>query len=103
MKVLLLCGLILAAAMYVQGGHEICELSHEQITVMLKCMADHVPAEHKEKALDLVHSQADNIAELVKKQCEAGVDFGEVMKKLLSEEEGAAVRKAYTECHPGHA
>lgn len=70
---------------------------------MLKCMIDHIPSEHKEKASDLVQKQGDNIAELIKKQCEAGVDFGEVVKKLLSEEEGATVRNAYRECVPGHA
>ncbi|XP_077560144.1 antimicrobial peptide microplusin-like [Haemaphysalis longicornis] len=99
MKVLFLCGLIMAAAMFVEAGHEICEKDHDQVKALLTCMAEHVPAEVKEKAMDIIHKQGDNAAEFVKKQCEVGVDFVEVLKKVLTEEEAAAIRKAYKDCH----
>ncbi|KAH6945557.1 hypothetical protein HPB50_008933 [Hyalomma asiaticum] len=92
MKVLILCGLLLAGALLADaGGQELCGLDQEQIKKVLTCMGDHVNSELKGKAKEIIHSQGDNLAQLVKRQCEAEVDF---------EEEAEAIKKAYSECKP---
>ncbi|KAH7986050.1 hypothetical protein HPB49_026147 [Dermacentor silvarum] len=45
----------------------------------------------KGKAAGIISSKGDNLAELVKKQCEADIDFGD---------EAEAIKKAYRECKP---
>lgn len=66
-------------------------------------MGDHVHSELKGKAKEIIHSQGDNLAQLVKRQCEAEVDFLELLKTAFSEEEAQAIKKAYSECKPaGH-
>ncbi|KAK8777061.1 hypothetical protein V5799_029592 [Amblyomma americanum] len=103
MKVLLVCGLVLAGAFFVKAGQELCGLDHDQIKATLKCMGEHVNSELKGKASEIIHSQSDNLAELVKRQCEAEVDFGELLKTVFSEEEAEAIKEAYKKCKPGHS
>ncbi|KAK8778088.1 uncharacterized protein LOC144124628 [Amblyomma americanum] len=98
MKLLFLCALIVAGVFVVQGAHELCALNNAQIKAVLKCMGDNVNSELKGKAKEIIQSQGDNLAELVKRQCSAGVDFVEVLKRFFSDEEANAVRQAYSKC-----
>ncbi|XP_065293206.1 antimicrobial peptide microplusin-like [Dermacentor albipictus] len=101
MKVLFLCGLVLVGALLVDAGsQELCALSPEEIKKVLTCMGDHVNSELKGKAKEIIHSQGDNLAQLVKRQCEAEVDFLELLKTAFSDEEAEAIKKAYGECKP---
>ncbi|XP_075735505.1 uncharacterized protein LOC142776183 [Rhipicephalus microplus] len=104
MKLLILCGLLLAGALLAEaGGQELCALDHDQIKKVLSCMGEHVNSELKGKAKEIITSQGDNLAELVKRQCEAEVDFLELLKTAFSEEEADAIKKAYGECkNAGH-
>ncbi|KAL1429229.1 hypothetical protein MTO96_016558 [Rhipicephalus appendiculatus] len=53
MKVLLVCGLILAGALFAEAanGRELCGLSNDKIKQVLSCMAQHAPPQVKTKAL----------------------------------------------------
>lgn len=103
MKALFVCALIVAGAFVVQGAQELCGLNNGQIKTVLKCMADHAHSELKGKAQEIIKSQGDNLAQLVKRQCDAGVDFEEVLKTVFSAEEAAAIRQAYKQCKPAHS
>ncbi|KAL1429223.1 hypothetical protein MTO96_016554 [Rhipicephalus appendiculatus] len=102
MKVLLLCGLILAGAFLAEaaGGRELCGKSNDEIKAVLKCMGEHVPAELKGKAAAIINSKGDNLAELVQKQCDADIDFVELLEAVFSGDEAEAIKKAYRECKP---
>ncbi|KAL1429230.1 hypothetical protein MTO96_016559 [Rhipicephalus appendiculatus] len=102
MKVLLLCGLILAGAFVAEaaGGREICSLSNDKIKEVLKCMADHAPAQVKPKALEIIAEKGDRAAELVKKKCESDVDFGVLLTTVFSDKVASAVKTAYGHCKP---
>ncbi|XP_077512135.1 uncharacterized protein LOC144123103 isoform X2 [Amblyomma americanum] len=78
-------------------------LNNDQVKEMAKCMGERFDSELKGKAKDIIERQGDNLAELIKKPCDADVDFGEVLKKVFSEEEVEAIKKAYTECKPGES
>ncbi|KAL3173295.1 hypothetical protein MRX96_012418 [Rhipicephalus microplus] len=49
MKVLLICGLVLAGAFLAEaeGGRELCGMTHEGIKGVLKCMAAQAPPQEK--------------------------------------------------------
>ncbi|XP_077531617.1 uncharacterized protein LOC144144020 [Haemaphysalis longicornis] len=100
MKGLFLCAIILAAAMFVQAKHEVCGLNNAQIKTTLSCMAGRVPTQLRGKATDIVRKQGDNLAALIKRECDADVDFSEVLKRLFTEEEAEFVKKAFKECRP---
>ncbi|KAL1429222.1 hypothetical protein MTO96_016553 [Rhipicephalus appendiculatus] len=86
-----------------RAGQELCALNHDQIKKVLTCMGEHVNSELKGKAKEIITSQGDNLAQLVKRQCEAEVDFLELLKTAFSEEEAEAIKKAYGECkNAGH-
>ncbi|KAL1429224.1 hypothetical protein MTO96_016554 [Rhipicephalus appendiculatus] len=98
MKVLLLCGLILAGAFLAEaaGGRELCGKSNDEIKAVLKCMGEHL----KGKAAAIINSKGDNLAELVQKQCDADIDFVELLEAVFSGDEAEAIKKAYRECKP---
>ncbi|XP_077550064.1 uncharacterized protein LOC144163122 [Haemaphysalis longicornis] len=100
MKGLFLCAIILAGVMFVHAKHEVCGLNNGQIKTTLSCMAGRVPTQLRGKATDIIRKQGDNLAALIKRQCDADVDFGEVLKQLFTEEEAEFVKKAYQECRP---
>ncbi|KAH7983826.1 uncharacterized protein LOC119386870 [Rhipicephalus sanguineus] len=105
MKVLLLCGLVLAGAFLAEaaGGKELCGMSHEGIKDVLKCMAEHAPPQVKEKALGLIAEKGDQAAEIIKSKCESDVDFGEMVSVVFSEKVAEAIKEAYHHCKPAIA
>ncbi|KAL3173296.1 hypothetical protein MRX96_012419 [Rhipicephalus microplus] len=50
MKILLLCGMILAGALFAEAatGRELCSLTNQEFKKLLKCMGDHVHPELQE-------------------------------------------------------
>uniref|UniRef100_A0A023FSR6 Putative antimicrobial peptide microplusin n=1 Tax=Amblyomma cajennense TaxID=34607 RepID=A0A023FSR6_AMBCJ len=101
MKVLLVCALVVAGAFIVKANHELCALNDDQISELVKCMGDHLSAEIKGKARELIQKHGNNVAEILKKQCDANVDFAEKLKSIATPEEAEAVKKAYGECKQG--
>ncbi|XP_075551435.1 uncharacterized protein LOC142584950 [Dermacentor variabilis] len=102
MKVLLLCGVILAGAFLAEaaGGSELCSLSNEEFKVFLKCMGDHVNQEFKATVKEVIGDKTDRAYDIFKKQCEAGVDFGAVLTTVFSDQVASSVRSAYAQCKP---
>lgn len=98
MKVLFVCALIVAAAYAVKGAHELCGLSNDQITAVVKCMGDRVDSTLTGRARDFIRGQGTTVADLLRKQCDADVDFGAAITTILPAEQAEAVRKAYREC-----
>ncbi|KAK8763858.1 hypothetical protein V5799_033535 [Amblyomma americanum] len=101
MKALFVCALVVAGAFFVKGAHELCALNNDQISALVKCMGDHLSSEIKGKAKDLIQKHGNNVAEILKKQCDANVDFAEKLKSIATPEEAEAVKKAYVECRQG--
>ncbi|KAH6945555.1 hypothetical protein HPB50_008931 [Hyalomma asiaticum] len=89
MKVLLLCGVILAGALLADaaGG----TLNNEDFKTFLKCMGDRVNPQFKETVKEVIGDNTDKVYGIFKKQCDAGVDFEQV---------AASIRNAYAECKP---
>ncbi|XP_050052538.1 uncharacterized protein [Dermacentor andersoni] len=102
MKVLLLCGLVLAGAFIAEAadGKELCGMSHDGIKDVMKCMAEHAPPQMKEKAFEIIGEKGDHMAETIKKQCESGVDFGEMVSAVFSERVAEGIKAAYRQCVP---
>ncbi|XP_037559707.1 uncharacterized protein LOC119436788 [Dermacentor silvarum] len=102
MKVLLLCGVILAGALFAEaaGGSELCSLSNEDFKVFLKCMGDHVDPEFKATVKEVIGDKTDSVYAIFKKQCEAQVDFGALLTTVFSDRVAGSVRSAYAHCKP---
>uniref|UniRef100_A0A6G5A615 Putative microplusin n=1 Tax=Rhipicephalus microplus TaxID=6941 RepID=A0A6G5A615_RHIMP len=102
MKVLLICGLVLAGAFLAEaeGGRELCGMTHEGIKGVLKCMAAQAPPQMKEKALGLIAEKGDQAAEIIKSKCESEVDFGQMVSLVFSEKVAEAIKEAYRRCKP---
>ncbi|KAL1429225.1 hypothetical protein MTO96_016555 [Rhipicephalus appendiculatus] len=102
MKVLLLCGMILAGAFLAEAatGSELCSLTNEEFKELLKCMGDRVNPEFKETVKQVIGGKTDKVYEIFKKQCEAGVDFGALLTSVFSENVAVSVRSAYAACKP---
>ncbi|XP_049515942.1 uncharacterized protein LOC119436787 isoform X4 [Dermacentor silvarum] len=102
MKVLLLCGLVLAGAIIAEaaGGKELCDMSSDGIKDVMKCMAEHAPPQMKEKAFELIGEKGDHIAETIKSKCDSGVDFGEMVSIIFSEKVAEGIKAAYRQCVP---
>ncbi|CAN8019668.1 unnamed protein product [Ixodes persulcatus] len=96
MKIALLCSLVLAVVYAVEAG-ELCHMDHEKLASTLLCMSEKMPTELKEK-VHALNKEATPLPEFIKKHCDLGTDYKEVMKKNLSEEELASLKKAYQEC-----
>ncbi|XP_037567656.1 uncharacterized protein LOC119448410 [Dermacentor silvarum] len=102
MKVLLICGLVLAGAFLAEadGGRELCGLGNDEIKKVLSCMADSAPAEVKPKALEILGEKGDNAAVLIKAKCETDMDFGEMISTVFSETVATGIKAAYNQCKP---
>ncbi|XP_077512110.1 uncharacterized protein LOC144123081 [Amblyomma americanum] len=98
MKVLFICALIVAGGFVVKGAHELCGLNDDQIQAVVKCMGERVDSQLQAKAREFIRGQGGNVAQLLKKQCDAGVDFSAAVTAVLSPEQAEAVRNAYKEC-----
>ncbi|KAL1486035.1 hypothetical protein MTO96_047127 [Rhipicephalus appendiculatus] len=90
MKVLLICGLVLAGAFLADaaGGRELCGLSNDEIKGV------------KSRALEIIGERGDKAADLIKTKCEADVDFGELISTVFSETVANGIKAAYAQCKP---
>ncbi|KAL3173293.1 hypothetical protein MRX96_012417 [Rhipicephalus microplus] len=102
MNVMLVYGLVLVGAFYAnaQGGKELCGLDHDGIKGVLRCMAEHAPAQVKTKALEILGEKGDSVAEIIKTKCETDVDFGSLISTVFSERVAAGIKAAYNNCKP---
>ncbi|XP_075737618.1 uncharacterized protein LOC142777189 [Rhipicephalus microplus] len=102
MKILLLCGMILAGALFAKAatGRELCSLTNQEFKKLLKCMGDHVHPEFQETVRQVIGGNTDKVHEILKKQCEARVDFGTLLTSVFSENVALSVRSAYAACKP---
>uniref|UniRef100_A0A131YVG4 Microplusin n=1 Tax=Rhipicephalus appendiculatus TaxID=34631 RepID=A0A131YVG4_RHIAP len=102
MKVLLICGLVLAGAFFADaaGGRELCGLSNDEIKGVLSCMAERAPPQVKSRALEIIGERGDKAADLIKTKCEADVDFGELISTVFSETVANGIKAAYAQCKP---
>ncbi|XP_065307370.1 uncharacterized protein [Dermacentor albipictus] len=102
MKVLLICGLVLAGAFLAEAasGRELCGLSDDEIKGVLSCMTDSAPPEVKPKALEMLGEKGDKAVELIKAKCETDMDFGEMISTVFSETVATGIKAAYAQCKP---
>ncbi|XP_037510093.1 uncharacterized protein LOC119386887 [Rhipicephalus sanguineus] len=100
MKVLLVCGLILAGACFAEAasGRELCGLSNDKIKQVLSCMAQHAPPQVKTKASEILVEKGDSIAEIIKAKCQTNVDFGALVSTVFSEQVANGIKAAYAKC-----
>ncbi|XP_040074419.1 uncharacterized protein LOC115315142 [Ixodes scapularis] len=96
MKIVLLCSLVLASVLVVEAG-DFCALNAEKRSSTLHCLGEKLAPEVKGILLAL-NQEGSAIAEFVQKHCDEGTDYVEVLKKTLSAQELASLKKAYEEC-----
>uniref|UniRef100_A0A0K8RDE7 Putative microplusin n=1 Tax=Ixodes ricinus TaxID=34613 RepID=A0A0K8RDE7_IXORI len=96
MKIALLYSLVLASVFVVEAG-DFCALNAEKRSSTLHCLGEKLAPEVKGKLLAL-NQEGSPIGEFVKKHCDKGTDYVEVLKKNLSAQELASLKKAYEEC-----
>ncbi|CAN7990766.1 unnamed protein product [Ixodes pacificus] len=96
MKISLLCSLVLASVFVVEA-EDFCALNAEKRSSTLHCLGEKLAPEVKGKFLAL-NQEGLATGEFVKKHCDEGTDYVEVLKETLSAQELASSKKAYEEC-----
>uniref|UniRef100_A0A090X9B6 Putative secreted protein n=1 Tax=Ixodes ricinus TaxID=34613 RepID=A0A090X9B6_IXORI len=79
MKIALLYSLVLASVFVVEAG-DFCALNAEKRSSTLHCLGEKLAPEVKGKLLAL-NQEGSPIGEFVKKHCDKGTDYVEVLKK----------------------
>lgn len=103
MKVLFIIGLIMAGALVVKAGKDLCGFNHDKIKELLTCMGEHVSSEVKRKASEIIHSGVYNLDELFKEACARELKTNLLIEEFFTQEDAAVVQEAYEQCNPGYS
>ncbi|EEC20132.1 conserved hypothetical protein [Ixodes scapularis] len=96
MKIFLLWSYVLAAGFVVQA-EELCNMGPERLSSTLRCVSNKISTELQEKVYAL-NNDGTPFPEFIRKHCDLGTDYREILRNNLSEQDIAAIKDAYLDC-----